>query len=571
MDNKVLDTLTSTIKEVYGIEVAPQLSVPDGKFGDLSTNIAMQLAGILKKNPHEIAQTIADKLQDNPLYSEVGVAGPGFINLTLAADKLWNRVLEEPQKLLDGTKIVTEYSDPNPFKPLHAGHLYTTIVGDVIARIIEAAGADVVRVNYGGDVGLHVARSMWGIFETLSPGQHNEFSVLEQLRIMEQEKSVHERAKFLGECYVVGTAAHEDGSAEAAVIAINKKVYQLHFENDTESLFAQIYWLCRTWSYEYFVQLYERLQIVPFDRFIPESEVTKTGLEVVQKQLNDGIFSRSEGAVVFEGEKYDLHTRVFVNSDGLPTYETKDVGLSLTKWNDYNFDSSIILTANEQKQYMQVVIKAIEQFAPEPAKRTRHLVHGLVKMTGGVKMSSRKGNTLLAMDMLDAAREAGVKSGTAKNETTVLAAVKYALLKNKMGGDIAYDPEESVAMEGNSGPYLQYAHARARSIIRKTTKNFSGAINKNLEQGGEFTEGERTLIRKLAEFTTVIERATIELAPHYICTYMYELAQEFNRFYENNKVIADKRELVRLELVSRYASTLKQCLDLLGIDAPESM
>jgi arginyl-tRNA synthetase len=257
---------------------------------------------------------------------------------------------------------------------------------------------------------------------------------------------------------------------------------------------------------------------------------------------------------------------VFINSEGLPTYETKDVGLSLTKWQDYAFDESIIITANEQTQYMQVVIKAVEQFLPEPAQRTKHITHGVLKLSGGVKMSSRLGNVLSAKNLMEAAREAGASTNTSNDESVVLAAVKYGLLKSRIGGDIIYDPEESVAMEGNSGPYLQYAHARAKSIMRK-----SGVANTDISEVFVFEDEERIMVRKLTEYTDVVERSTRELAPHYICTYLYELSQVFNRFYESNKVIGHERETIRLWVVDSYASVLSSGLGLLGIKAPDSM
>jgi arginyl-tRNA synthetase len=215
---------------------------------------------------------------------------------------------------------------------------------------------------------------------------------------------------------------------------------------------------------------------------------------------------------------------------------------------------------------MAVVIKAIEQFAPEPAERTKHLTHGILKLQGGVKMSSRKGNTLLAQDIIDAAREAGKLSGAANQEIVVLAAIKYALLKNRIGGDIVYDPKESIAMEGNSGPYLQYAHARARSILSKVEGR-----KLKVEEGATLDNFERSLVRKLSEYSEVVEKAVFELAPHVICTYLYELAQNFNRFYENSTVIGSDREELRLGLVEEYSITLKNGLNLIGIEAPDSM
>jgi arginyl-tRNA synthetase len=402
--------------------------------------------------------------------------------------------------------------------------------------MVEYAGAEVVRLNFGGDVGLHAAKSMWAIMRWLD-GQPAKLD----------EVDGSERPKWLGERYVEGNNAYEDDeSAKSEIIFINKKIYSLYengaalsshiveHSNSTSTMvvnidqFRAIYDTCREWSYEYFKELYKQLEVSAFDRFIPESEVTPLGLTTVKEQLAKGVYAQSGGAVIFEGEKYGLHNRVFINSEGLPTYEAKDVGLSLTKWQDYHFDKSIIITANEQAQYMQVVIKSIEQFAPEPASRTLHLTHGVVKLQGGVKMSSRKGNIVGAIDILQSARQASPEA----DESTVLAAVKYAFSKSRIGGDIVYDPLESVATEGNSGPYLQYAHARARSILSKSTINYQlSTINP------VFQPGERLLVRKIGEFSEVVELSVRELMPHYISTYLYELAQEFNRFYEQNRVI----------------------------------
>ncbi len=550
------EEIKKIVKELFDIDVAPSVSIPEEQFGDVATNVAMQLAKQLGQNPRDIADQIATKLQNAPFVSEVSVAGPGFINIKLTDASLIEQAYSAPKKILEGKKVLVEYSDPNPFKPLHAGHLYTTLVGDVLARLVQNAGAETIRLNFGGDVGMHVGKTMWAVVKTL--GGEDAAAV--------QALPVDTLGEWMGARYVEGNNAYEDDEqAQAEIREVNKHVYQLHNDNDHESTFAQIYWYLRDQSYEFFKKLYTELQVVEFDRFMPESEVANPGLEAVKAHIGD-VFTESEGAVIFEGEQYGLHTRVFINKEGLPTYEAKDVGLSLTKWNDYHFDESIIITATEQAQYMEVVIKAIEQFAPEPAHKTRHLTHGVVKLSGGVKMSSRKGNILSAFDILQAARDAGEISGQATQENVMLAAVKYALVKNRLGGDVVYDPKESIATEGNSGPYLQYAHARARSILRK-----SETRNSKLETNQKLEHGERTLVRKMAEYSSAVELATRELAPHHICTYLYELAQTFNRFYENNKVIGDDREAIRLSLVTLYTDILKKGLTLLGITAPEKM
>lgn len=560
--------VAGAVKELFGIDMNVELTRPDEQFGDYATNVALQLSKKLSKPPREIADTLAAVIKTKGSatgITKTSVAGPGFLNLRLSDQTLRRTITAPVLQPLAGKVIVTEYSDPNPFKVLHAGHLYTTLVGDIVSRILEVAGATVYRTNFGGDVGLHVAKNMWAIVRKFG-GEHPE-------KLKQVDKDPHARAAWLSSRYVEGNMAYEEdgGSAKAEITAVNKRIYGLHAENDHDSGFAQIYWTCRQWSYDYFEILYRELQVKPFDKYYPESLTTQPGVEAVQKQLAQGVYTKSDNAVVFIGEPYGLHTRVFINSNGLPTYETKDVGLILEKWKDYQFDRSIIITGNDIVEYMKVVLKSIEQYEPELVRRTTHLPHGNLKLTGGKKMSSRKGNVLLAIDVLEAAREAAGATDNNHSEDTVLSAVKYSFAKQRIGSDIVYDPKESIALEGNSGPYLQYAHARARSILGKTR----GATPKDEQNPAEteamFTPDERSLARKLTEYPEAVARATDELMPHHICTYLYELAQQFNRFYENNRVVGDSRQAVRLFLVEQYADILRSGLGLLGIAAPDRM
>ncbi|MDB5169945.1 MAG: argS [Candidatus Saccharibacteria bacterium] len=559
MKQELQTAIAGVVQELFDVQQPVTLTRPDEQFGDFATNVALQLAKPLGKNPREVAETLAAKIRENApeQIQEVSIAGPGFINIRLTDAALVAGLQAPAEQSLQGKKVLVEYSDPNPFKPLHAGHLYTTLVGDTIARLVQNAGAETIRLNYGGDVGLHVGKSLWAILRELGGENPEKLADIPEAQ----------RSTWLGQRYVAGNNAYEDDEAsKAEIVEVNKRVYELHSSGDHDSPFAQIYYTTRQWSYDYFKVLYDQLQVVPFDRYIPESEVTSLGLQTVREQQAQGVFTESDGAVVFAGEQDGLHTRVFINSAGLPTYEAKEVGLSLIKWQDYHFDQSIIITANEQIQYMQVVLAALKRFVPELAERTRHLTHGFVKLQGGVKMSSRKGNIVTALEILEAARQAGAAGDTNPSEETTLASVKYAFAKSRVGGDIAYDPQESIALEGNSGPYLQYAHARARSIVRKANTEFN-----NTFVFSDLTDDERSLVRKITTYHEAVELATNELMPHHICTYLYELAQTFNRFYEHNRVIGDEREALRLQLLHYYANTLHDGLALLGIVAPEQM
>ncbi|HUS26599.1 MAG TPA: arginine--tRNA ligase [Nevskiaceae bacterium] len=556
MNDKITQAIEQVCKQLFDSDVVVALERPDEQFGDVATNVAMQLAGTLGENPRQIAEKIAAGLRETvaDMVDEITVAGPGFLNIRLSDQELWKATQHSPLQKYAGQKIVAEYSDPNPFKILHAGHIFTTVIGDAIAKLLELAGAEVHRVNFGGDVGLHVAKTMYIVLQQFD-GENPT-----KLADIPEEK----RSEWIADAYVKGHAAYlDDEAAKAAIIELNKCVYQLHADDDHDSPFAQIYWTCRQWSYEAFDVFYERLG-TKIEKYYPESETTELGMEAVTKHIGD-VFEKSEGAIIFRGEKYGLHNRVFINQQGLPTYETKDVGLILKKYQDYHFDRSVVITGNEQEQYMGVVLKAIEQFLPKLAQATTYIPHGMLKLTGGVKMSSRLGNIVRANDVLDITAEALRESGHKPEDYMLLAAIKYAFLKVRLGRDLVYDPKESVALEGNSGPVILYARARARSILKKAAAAVDTSNNTALEAN------ERSLLRKITEYTEATNKAIEELMPHNICTYLYELAQDFNRFYEHNRVLGDPREAVRLRLVASYADTLQAGLQLLNITASDEI
>ena len=559
MKLQLSELIKQTLESLYNSQTEIDLVWTDEEFGDYSTNVALVLAKKLSKSPKEIAEAIvADITGHKPEFIlDISVAGAGFINIKLTSESLIIMSKQSPAKLLEGQVVVAEYSDPNPFKILHAGHLYTSIVGDSIANLMESAGASVHRVNFGGDVGRHVAINILEIIKRLGGEEPAKLDQIDSSK----------RAEWLSECYAQGYKSFEaDESVKQQVKDLNKRLYEVVGKADHDSALAQIYWTTRQWSYDYFDSFYERLGI-KFEKYYPESEVSELGLKTVRDNVPE-VYQESDGAIIFDGEKYGLHANVFINSEGLPTYAAKDVGLILKKWQDYKFNKSVIITSNDQFDYMRVVLKSVEQFRSDLSKATTHLSHGMVKLAGGAKMSSRLGNFLRATDVLDAASEANALRGDQNNDTITIGAVKYAFLKQRIGGDIIYDPAESVNLEGNSGPYLQYSHARAKNILSKVETTVS-----ELKSGtsDELTAEERSLVRKLAHYSEIVELSITELKPHHICSYLFELAQNFNRFYENSRVVGDARQDFRLALVKLYADRLAQGLELLGIAAPDKM
>lgn len=546
------------IDELYGVVATPIVTRPEPQFGDIATNVALQLAKQVGKNPREIAEQIAEKLRKSGKYDKVEVAGPGFINITLGSEALLAVIREEPRPVNAGRNIVLEYSCPNAFKELHTGHLYQTIFGDILARLLLVSGARVNRTSFGGDVGLHVAKCLWGMREALG-GEHPE-------KLSEVDSDAFMRSRWISSCYVAGAKVYEESEAvKSEIDELNKTIYGFHSTNDHESPLAKIYWETRQWSFDYFDAFYKTIDVADL-RYYPESTTAPTGLEVVREQLAKGNLKESDGAVVFEGdESKHLHTRVFITSKGLPTYETKDIGVIWQEKADYNFDHRYLITGNDQVEYMRVVFAAAETFRPELAGTMTHLANGTVKFADGKKMSSRLGNVTRAVDVIDIVREKvrALVDDESLVEPVTLGAIKYVFAKYRLGGDIAFDVEETVSLQGNSGPYLQYAHARARRILEKTAAAFA--------YPADVRDEDRALVRKLGEYHEVVDRAASLLEPHHICTYLFELAQEFNRYYEKNQVVGDESEAHRAGLVALYADTLKAGLSIIGIHAPDRL
>ena len=542
---EIREQLKTTIKDLYDLDIEPDITPsPTNINSDYSSNIALKLAKTLHRSPMEIAEEIASQVSAE-------ASKPGFVNLTLPnsyyREKIANLGANFDKNIssdeYSGQTVICEFSDPNPFKVLHVGHLYTSIVGDSISRLFEYAGAKVVRANFGGDVGLHVAKTLY---------------------ILEQKSPADFTIEDIAKCYVEGTAAYEDSpEAHDAITELNKQIYQTNQNNEHGTKLADLYWKGRELSYDYFKDFYARVG-VHFDKFYPESTVAELGLQKVKEELKNGIYELSDGAVIFNGEKFGLHTRVFINKEGVPTYETKDVGLIFTKWQDYHFDKSVVITGSEQLDYMKVVLKSVEQYAPELVAKTVHLTHGLVKLPGNVKMSSRKGNFLKAVDVLDMVKTELKSAYDSSDETVALAATKYAFLKYKMGGNIVFDPHESVKMTGNSGPYLLYSAVRAKKIL-------ANCNIKNTLKEYTYNTYEKGLAKKIIEYKALLQEALVEMAPHKIAGYLYELAQEFSRFYEHCPVVGSSEESERAELVQVYLDTMAHGLNILGINIPEEM
>jgi arginyl-tRNA synthetase len=535
--------------------------------GDYSTNVALVAAKQAGENPRDLATRLVAALEKQNVagVAQITVAGPGFINFTLAREFFHGsiaQVLEQEKKFgrsnhLSGEKIMVEYTDPNPFKVFHLGHLMPNIIGESLSRIIEWNGALVKRANYQGDVGLHVAKAIWGM-QQLADDKPCE------------EASLSEYMQWLGRAYAKGASAYnDDEAAQAEMKSINKAVY----DRSDESINSLYAW-GRATSLAYFDEMYARLGTT-FDYYFFESQMGELGTKLVKEFAGKGIFRASDGAYIFPGEEYGLHTRVFLNAQGLPTYEAKDLANAKVKYAEFPYNRSIVITAHEQDAYFEVVLKAMEFVAPELAAKTTHISHGMLLLPTG-KMSSRTGNVIAAETLLDEVEKRALAkmnesdiSAEAKEvvaEMVSVAAVKYAILKQSIGRDVTFDLEKSLSLEGDSGPYLQYTAVRARSVVAKGREAGITPAVKNTVT--EVSDLERVLYR----FPGVVERSYRELAPQYIVTYLTELAALFNSYYATTKIVTDEPESAyRLALAAAVAIILTNGLDILGIKVPEQM
>jgi len=547
--------------------------------GDYSTNVALVLGQQLKQNPKEIAGLIHSRLDitNAGFLNEIKIEGPGFLNFFLSKEyfvKELQEIVKKKAKYGSGKekkKVMVEFTDPNPFKEFHIGHLYSNAVGESLSLLLEAQGVKVKRANYQGDIGLHVAKAVWGMQQKMEE---------ENISLTEIEKTdLSKRVKFLGQAYAAGERAYESGDAKKDIEALNEKIF-----NQSKEIW-NVYAKGRKWSLEVFERIYKRLG-TKFDHYYFESEVASLGVKVVEAGLKKGIFEKSQGAIIFPGEKYGLHSRVFINSQGLPTYEAKDLGLAPTKYKDFPFDLSLSITGNEQKDYFQVVFAALKAVNPKLGEKMRHLSHGMVRLSEG-KMSSRTGNVMTAEQLIEEVKsrvanimqssrtEVPEKEQESAAEIIAVGAVKYSLLRISLGRDIIFDFDKSLSLQGDSGPYVQYTYARCKSILRQSPASIS-LIKLSYPQLNliKISPEEESVLRLLYRFPEVAGDAAKNFSANLVCSFVFDVAQAYNNFYNTHRVLqAESKETkqFRLLLTAATAQIIQNSLSLLGIKTLERM
>lgn len=530
----------------------------DRAHGDYTTNAALVAAKTLGVAPRILAERLAERLQGAlPEIGAVSVAGPGFVNVVLtrtyltqqveavvAAAATWGR-----NETAVGQEVLVEYTSPNLFKPLHVGNLVGNIVGESLARLFTYAGATVHRINYPSDIGLTVAKGVWGLQQTGNDPAD---------------------IAAIGEAYRIGSEAYEkDPEAKTAIDTVNRALYA-----GTEESLQQLRAAGIATSKAHLDAICAMLG-TEFDAVIYESDASITGQQIVAAHVGT-VFEESDGAVVYKGERVGLHTRVFLNSQGLPTYEAKDVGNFIIKQGKYpDWDHSIIVTGGEQREYFKVLYAAIRELYPDiPETALEHVPTGFLTLTTG-KMSSRKGNVLtgesllaeLAVAASERATVAAAEHSQELAQSVGVAALKYQILRSGLGTDIVFDKERALSFEGDSGPYLQYTHARIGSVLERAE---TAGVRPDPAAAPEQPYAvERVLYR----FPEVIEQALEERAPHRVVGFLTELASEFNTFYAHEPIAdeSDPHAPYKVLLTMAVRQTLQNGLWVMGMQAPERM
>jgi len=547
IEERIRQATTNALETLGAREVTFAVEWPtELSHGDFAVNAALAAAKQLGKNPRDVADALVPALREalGTDVEKVEAAGPGFVNITLTQDAITRLVsgalLPEWGKgeVNGGKRVIVEYSCPNPFKEMHIGHLMSTVIGEAVSRVVENSGATVIRDSYGGDVGPHVAKALWALRRDKVTDVAN--------------------ANEVDRAYAAGAKAYEASEdIKAEIDALNQEIYK-----GEDEVLMDLWRKCREVCLEAFRELY-RVFGTTFDYYFFESETAPIGMEVVKDGLAKGVFKESEGAIIYDGEKKGLHTLVFITSRGTPTYEAKDIGLAFLKEERVASDRSFIITAAEQVGHFKVFLAALEEIAPLVAAKTVHVPHGFMRLTSG-KMSSREGNTITAKeliaDVIEKAREKNDDPLVA--QAVAVAAIKYMILRQAPGGDIVFDPEKSLSLEGDSGPYLQYAYVRAKKILSYESKSPDGTSTP-----AQSYDIERLIVR----FPEVCARAERERAPHHITQYLTRLAGEWNSFYANEQVLGSPEEAYKQRVAKAFASTMERGLTLLGIPVLQKM
>ena len=593
LDNIISEAVAKAVKELYGVDAAPSSITPQTTRKDFEGNLTIVVFPWVKaarKAPEAVGKEIGDWLVENePAVDRYNVV-KGFLNLVIEPT-FWSSVLQHILETKDyGTVksteesplVMIEYSSPNTNKPLHLGHVRNILLGDSLSRILGACGNRVVRTNIVNDRGIHICKSMlawqkWG--DGVTPekagkkGDHliGDFYVLFDKHFKTEVKELMEKGMS------------EDEAKNASPLMAEAREMLRRWEAKDPEI-RSLWEMMNSWVYAGFDETYDRMG-VGFDKIYYESSTYLKGKEKVLEGLEKGLMYRKDDGSVWADLTSDgLDHKLLLRSDGTSVYMTQDIGTAQMRFADYPIDRMIYVVGNEQNYHFQVLSLLLDRLGFQWGKDLVHFSYGMVELPEG-KMKSREGTVVDADDLMDemvttaraVSGERGQLEGASEEEVkditemVGLGALKYFLLKVDPRKNMTFNPKESIDFNGNTGPFIQYTHARIRSVLRK-------AADEGFTTGEFITvapgEREIALIQRLADYPSTVAEAGNSLSPALIANYVYELAKEYNQFYHDCSILKESDESkrsLRLALSETTARTIASAMGLLGIRVPDRM
>ena len=595
IENILQTAIIGAIKELYGADVATsQITLQKTKkeFKGHYTLVTFPLLKISKKNPEQTAQEIGAFLAEkSPVIAEYNVI-KGFLNLTIASE-VWVNLLQNINTQPDfgftpvaddAPLFMVEYSSPNTNKPLHLGHIRNNLLGHSLCEVLAANGKRVVKTNIVNDRGIHICKSMlawqkWGNDETPQSSGKKGDHLIGEYYVLFDKKYKEELAKLQA-----SGLSKEQAEEQSELMQEAREMLRQWEANDAQTV--NLWKMMNGWVYAGFDETYDKLG-VSFDKIYYESQTYLAGKDEVLRGVDEGIFSRREdGSVWADLTQEGLDEKILLRSDGTSVYMTQDIGTAKLRFDDYPIHTMIYVVGNEQNYHFQVLSILLDKLGFEFGKGLVHFSYGMVELPEG-KMKSREGTVVdaddLMAEMIDTARETsqefgkldGISAEEADEIATMigLGALKYFILKVDPKKNMTFNPKESIDFNGNTGPFIQYTHARIKSVLRKAEEQ-GISVPETLESGIALSEKEESLVQLLAEFPGIVKQAGDEYNVSLIGNYIYDLAKEFNQFYHDFSILKEENTSLRdfrLVLSKNVASTIQKGMKLFGIEVPERM
>lgn len=594
LENILIKDIVQAFQKLFNVEL-PEESVglqPTKKeFEGSHTLVVFPLARHSRKKPEETAELIGDYLKQNSeVVSDYNVI-KGFLNLTLA-DTAWIAAF---QNLLqsdknrhegEGKKVIVEYSSPNTNKPLHLGHLRNNFLGYSVAEILKANGYQVDKINLVNDRGIHICKSMLA-YQKFGQGETPESAGIKGDHLIGKYYVIFDKEyKKEMEQMVSQGMPREEAKKEAPLLKEAQAMLQQWEQNDKEVV--RLWQTMNGWVYQGFDETYQNIG-VDFDKYYYESQTYLLGKDLVNEGLQKGVFfKKANGSVWADLSDVGLDEKLLLRADGTSVYMTQDLGTAELKYKDFQFDKSIYVVGNEQDYHFDVLFKILKKLDKPYADGMYHLSYGMVDLPSG-KMKSREGTVVDADDLVlevkaaaeKITRELGKIEGLTEEAAEDLfrmiglGALKFFLLKVDPKKRMLFNPEESVQLQGNTGPFVQYTHARIAAIIRKATEEqIEFSATSFTDKISNVNEREKEVIMVAAKYPDKLKEAADNYDPSVVAQYIFDLAKEYNRFYAEIPIFNEEdnnRVAFRVALSKIVAETIKSGMLLLGIQVPDRM